>query len=473
MAEDSQRDLERALALALAEIETLRDEVDAARAARLQLRVAARTDHLTNVGTRAFFLEQLDLALAGSSNQRPVVLMVDIDQFKAVNDTHGHQVGDEVLVHIAARLRQAVGNNGIVSRFGGDEFAMLLYHDDDLTTAIREISYACQQPIPSGTTSITPQITIGAVVWDGNADEAHMLRYADLAMYEARGSREQAALFDWARTGELEVERTISDDLLSAIGNDLLRLAFQPIVNLESGHVVALEVLTRWSHSVHGEVSPDVFIGIAERTQLIGHLDRRIIERAVQWFGSTPGISPTVDLSINVSPLSLVAPFARRLQETVETSGVDPSRLTLEVTETASVRDLKVVQATLRDLADLGIKIALDDFGTGYSSLTYVHDLPIRELKIDRSFVMTMLDNRKSRELVRAIIHVAKALDLRLVAEGIETREHATLLKNMGCTLGQGYYFTRPLDDQAVLDALTVRLPHNLRRQAVQDLADA
>jgi len=448
---------------ALAQIDALRERLLHARADRLKLRMEARTDDLTGAATRSFFLEQLDLVFASDPTPCPAVIMLDIDHFKAINDVHGHHVGDEVLRAIVTQLRRVVGDGGIVSRFGGDEFAVLLYDEADVPAALTRISDACQRPIPTDTTAVTPSLTMGAAIWDGSSDEHAMLRYADFAMYQARRSQEQAVIFDWNTKQQLALERAISDDLLGAIDNDLIQLAFQPIVSLDSGHVSALEVLSRWSHPVYGNVGPAVFVGVAERRHLISQLDRRIVERSLHWFGRTPAIPPTVDLSINVSPLTLGQGFASYVDSMIRTHAVDPTRVTLEVTETASVRDLKTAHSTLCEVSEIGVQVSLDDFGTGYSSLTYVHDLPISELKIDRSFVDRMIEERKARELVRAIIHVAKALDLRLVAEGIETPEHSALLRNMGCERGQGYYFSRPVDEACAIELLTQPLPRGSR----------
>lgn len=464
----SQEDLQRDLDHARADVALLQDQLESARATRLSLRVQERTDHLTSVGTRLFFLEQLDLALAATVDQRPAVMMIDIDHFKAINDIYGHHAGDEVLIEIAARLRAVVNDRGVVSRFGGDEFALLLYEGTDLPAIAEELCKACREPIPAQAGVLSPHITIGAAVWDGHANEAEMLRYADLAMYQARQDRQQSAIFDWVTKTDLAVERAISDDLVAAIDGDLMELAFQPIVSLQSHHTMSFEVLSRWTHPVYGEVSPAVFVGIAERNQLISQLDHRIVERSATWLGSSVDLPPTINLSVNVSPLTLNQRFVDHVEATINRCNIDPTRLTFEITETASVRDLKLVQTTLTDLHKIGVQIALDDFGTGYSSLTYVHDLPISELKIDRSFVDRMLEERKARELVRAIIQVAQALDLRIVAEGIETPQQAELLRRMGCTHGQGYHFSRPVRQGALHPLIHERLPVKItgRRQS-------
>lgn len=419
---------------------------------RLHLRVEARTDSLTGACTRSFFLDQVDLTTASAGTdktaQRPAVIMIDIDNFKSINDAHGHHVGDEVLVTLADRFRTTVGDAGLVARFGGDEFAVLVYDADTARSLASDLLVAARRPIDRSRFVSTLNISVGIAKWKTGVSDDALLRHADAALYEARRRRTSLFEFDAAIAQRLDLERVISEDLPQALRSGQIALVAQPIVNLRTAQMQGVEFLSRWEHPDRGTIAPPAFIDVAERFQLIGEFDLHTIACALDWYRSARREKRPkwpVPISINVSPLSLTSGFATAVEELLTQTGIPPHVLTLEITETAEIRDVRSGRAALYDLDDLGVRISLDDFGTGSSSLTYVHDLPISELKVDRSFVIDLLTDRKSRELVRAIINVASALDLRIVAESVESEQQALMLRNMGCGSAQGYFFSRPV----------------------------
>lgn len=440
----------------------IRDVTDRRRLEQ-ELRQQAFHDSLTGLANRALFANRAGHALArGRRRQGSVaLLLIDVDDFKSINDTLGHQTGDRLLVLIAERLRRCTRSEDTCARLGGDEFAVLLDSAGGVDEGARmaeRILESLEAPFPLAGQEIVVRSSIGvAFGTPGDVDADDLLRNADIAMYEAkRAGGHRYSLFEPDMLSKLRERRGLIAELEGALERDEFVLHYQPIVRLETGATVGVEALVRWDHPRRGLLAPSEFILVAEDTGLIVELTRCVLRKAStqtrRWQLADPDGAP-LSVSVNISGVSItdsaiVGDVARALEE----SGLPPQSLTLELTETALVGDLAGA-ATLRDLEALGVRLAIDDFGAGHSSLRYLRSFPIDALKIDRSFISRMTDDPREASFVETIVDLATVLDLETVAEGIETREQRDLLAELGCTFGQGYYFARPID-AAAMEAL-------------------
>ena len=409
-------------------------------------------DSLTNLANQALFRDRVDHALARVERRGGIaaVLFLDLDRFKTVNDSLGHLAGDELLVAMAERLRRCLRQTDTAARLGGDEFAILiedLAQDDEAVGLAERIRACLLSPFSVGGLQVVIDASIGIAFASRGATTDQLLRDADLAMYSAkrRGGGHQIFRADMhARAVErLEMEA----DMRAGLVRDEFSVVYQPIVAAADGVAVGVEALVRWEHPTRGQLSPVAFIPVAEETGLIHQLGLTVLRKACQqtrlWQSSG---APELTLSVNLSPQQLrhsdlVADVASVLDE----SGLAPEYLTLEITETAMLGEGEATIERLHQLKRLGVSLAVDDFGTGYSSLSYLERLPIDILKIDRSFVAPITDASQT-SLAGAIISLGKSMNLRAVAEGVETSEQAAILAALGCQLAQGYYFARPTD---------------------------
>lgn len=412
----------------------------------------ANTDSLTNIANRALFIERLDMETARCVDQRrpATVMMIDIDRFKSINDLHGHRVGDQLLREVAHRLDEIVGRLGLVARIGGDEFGVLVAGPDaeEVTERlVNQIAALNGSLIRTEDAVVTMSLTVGIAGLRDSMTSGELLRHADIAMYAARRSSDRpVSRFDPEAQHDLNLRRIVAEDLVPALRRQEIELYYQPIVDLKTGLDSGFEVLSRWLHPLHGIISPELFVDVAEQRQVVQKLDRYVVANAIQdahHYLTADGELPR--LSVNVSALSLTESLAPYLAKTLSDLEFPASKLYIEVTETTSIADLERTSQTLHQLDEMGVTISLDDFGTGFSSLTYLHQLPIGSLKVDRSFVNDLLTSRKAYELVRSIIQVSKALALPVVAEGIEVPEQRAALLALGAEFGQGYYFGRPV----------------------------
>jgi diguanylate cyclase (GGDEF)-like protein len=428
--------------------------------AERQVRHQALHDPLTGLPNRALFLDRLAHALARSRRHRAglAVLFADLDGFKHVNDSLGHHAGDEVLISLAARLGGALRSSDSLARFGGDEFMMLLEDvesDEELQRAVDRVRAAVTgAPFVVEDQPHALDLTIGVV----RADDSHrspddLVRDADAAMYHAKQlGRGGCAVFDHAMREHAGARVRIERELRAALDAGQLRLLYQPIVSLADGRIVELEALLRWQHPERGLLEPADFIDVAIDSRLIVPIGtwalREACHQAVVWRASADAASaPTVN--VNMAPSELAQPALRKIVRDAIEQGGAPVSLQLELTEGALIEDLSL-PATLRDLnVNLGVRTALDDFGTGYSSLAYLTRFKIDELKIDRAFIRPLAHGRDS-PIVAAIVSMAHALDILVVAEGIETEEQATEARRLGCDRGQGFYFSRPVPSAAI-----------------------
>jgi diguanylate cyclase (GGDEF)-like protein len=411
---------------------------------------AACHDSLTGLPNRAAFHEAVSAVLGGSGT-RACVLLMDLDRFKDVNDTLGHRYGDLLLVQVAQRFRAAVGEDGLIARLGGDEFA-LVSPDRDLRTATalaERIAAALREPFQLEEMVVDAQASVGIALFPnhGTAVET-LLQKADVAMYRAKETRTAVALYDERHDHYSPAKLALTAELRAAVegAGERIVVWYQPELDLRTGEVVALEALVRWEHPDLGVLSPSSFLRIAEQTNLIKPLTRRVIEVAVAQLADWRALGPDVAVAVNISPQMLVdRSFTGQVMETLRAARVPPGRLKLEVTESALMSDPVTSRAVLRELDRLGVEIAIDDFGTGYSSLAYLADLPVSEVKIDRSFVSRMAHGSNESIIVNSTIDLAHHLGLRAVAEGVEDPAMLPELEAQGCDAAQGYAISRPL----------------------------
>jgi diguanylate cyclase (GGDEF)-like protein/PAS domain S-box-containing protein len=427
-------------------------------------------DALTGLANRALFRDRVEMALARElrGNGGVAVVFLDLDEFKTVNDSLGHDTGDQLLCSAAARLLNATRGCDTVARLGGDEFAVLLDNVrgmDDVIVVVERIIGALRQPFGLGAREVRIGASIG-IAWatDGQgADE--LLRNADVAMYRAkRGGRGGYQIFAPEMHSEVVERLELEGDLRRAVEKLSRRehefgLVYQPIVDLESERVIGVEALVRWHHPMRGQIPPAVFIPLAEETGLVSILGRWILTEACRevasWRDRGPvdgehmpqsgnDIEPVV--TVNVSGAQLrERTFVSEVSEALALSRLSPDRLVIEVTESVIMRDSNTVLSTLADLRELGVRLAIDDFGTGYSALSYLHRFPVDILKIDKSFIDGVAEGGNGAALTRIILALADLLSLRTFAKGVEQSDQRQHLRALGCGYGQGYLFARPL----------------------------
>lgn len=411
----------------------------------------AHFDALTGLSNRRHFQHRLQqqCALDGTA----ALLCLDMDNFKRVNDAYGHGNGDLLLKAVAQRMAQVIRSRDLVARLGGDEFAILL----DGTSSREEVDKFCvrllhaiEQPCDLAGVSITPQLSIGIAFLprDGNHVDA-LLHHADLALYEAKArGRGHAQFFSMELDQRAQRRIALEDGLRCALEQGQLHLAYQPQWQLDSGRIVGVEVLLRWTSERFGNVSPAEFIPVAEEAGLIRDIGLWVLETACLAAHQLPA---DLVISVNLSVCQFDdAQLADKILQVTERCGLRPARLELEITESVFLQDTDDVMATLHRLRQAGMRIALDDFGTGYSSLAYLRSFPFDRLKIDRSFIAPIQNSPESEAIVHSVITLAQGLHMETTAEGIETAEQAQLLQTLGCVTGQGYYFARPLGLAAV-----------------------
>lgn len=426
---------------------------EATQAAQQHAQALARHDALTGLPNRRVFAADLSAAVqraAVAGGPAFSVMILDLDRFKRVNDLQGHAVGDAVLCEVAERLRSAMRRNDVVARLGGDEFAIIAPRDpihspDAEISLARRIIAAIGEPIEvdGGAVAVGASIGIACCPSDGT-DADSVMRAADVAMYRAKHEGgNQLCFFETGMGEALRLRATLESDLGKAIAAGEIRPHYQPLVDIAADRVYGFEVLSRWQHEERGEVPPDIFIPLAERLGLIGDLTARILRQACR---DAAAWSDDVILSVNISPLQLKDPaLPTQLLTILNQERFPPSRLEIEITESALVSDLDTAKHILGALQLIGIKVALDDFGTGYSSLYHLSQLKFDKVKIDRSFVLSMGDSAENQRLVDSILGLAESIGLPAVAEGIETREMLDSLTQKGCLFGQGFYFGRAM----------------------------
>jgi diguanylate cyclase (GGDEF)-like protein/PAS domain S-box-containing protein len=417
----------------------------------------ATHDHLTGLANRALFLDRLEHAIALNKHQHAydyAVLFFDLDRFKVVNDSLGHVAGDELLGEMARRVSSCLRPTDLVARLGGDEFTVLLEHIGGIGEATRiaeRIFAEVGQPFSVSGQEVYTGASIGiAIGTTGYTRAEDVIRDADTAMYRAKANgRGRAEVFDTRMHHEAVERMRLEMDLRRAVDREELYVEYQPIVEMPSCVLHGFEALLRWRHPVRGVVPPSTFIPLAEETGLIlplgTHVLSRVCRQLHEWDAAG---APPLCVSVNVSVRQLADPdLVDRVAEIVRAEGVDPSRLRLEITESALMADAAGAQETFARIRALGIELCIDDFGTGYSSLSYLVNLPIGAMKIDRAFISKM--DRDGEEMVRMIISLAHNLKLKVIAEGVETGDQFRRLESLSCDYAQGYLFARPLSCEA------------------------
>ena len=440
------------------------------REAHLTMSRMAMTDALTGLANRTALTGRIDEALkdAAAGGRTPALLLLDLDSFKQINDSFGHEAGDRVLAAVGKRLRSAVREGDTVARLGGDEFAVVMAEatlDQALATANRIVE-VLSRSIQLEEMNVWPQASIGVRVAEPGQTAKQLLLEADTAMYEAKKDRRGSVkVFQKPMLFARQLHNQTATELRDAIAACEFVLYYQPVVELASGRIQGAEVLVRWNHPQRGLVMPDEFIPLAEQTGLIIDLGRWILKTAVMTFArwrETVQLENDFRLRVNLSVAELQRlDLVDYVREILRDSRMDPACLVLEITETALVTGGDVETYSLLSLKSLGIGIEIDDFGTGYSSISYLRNLPVSMVKVDRSILAQTNGNISQNEFIAAVIQLIRAAGLDAVFEGIETQEQVQRLLDMGCVSGQGYYFSRPVPEAAMLELLahSARLP--------------
>ena len=414
------------------------------------LRHQALYDGLTGLPNREYLHESLAASVseARESGGTVALLLLDLDGFKEVNDTFGHQHGDLLLEQIARRLEPIARGYGLVARLGGDEFALVIPGGEAVGAELiaARIVDDLDEPITLLGRAVRVGTSVGIALYPEHGEEAgELLRRADIAMYQAKRSRSGHRLYAAENDDNTPTRLELGTELRSAVERDELVLFYQPQVCVQTGRVMGVEALIRWRHPRHGLLAPDAFIPLAESSGMILPITRWVLETAIRECAPLRETGSAIDLAVNLSPRALHDPeLPGVLARLAEQIGPTASRLKLELTETTIATDPEHAARLLAELRSFGIGIAIDDFGTGYGSLTYLRDLPIDEIKIDRSFVREANDDGPESAIVRAIVALARELDITVIAEGVETREMLERVTQLGCDSAQGYFLGRP-----------------------------
>jgi diguanylate cyclase (GGDEF)-like protein len=432
-------------------------------------RIAHRAYHdpLTGLANRALFFDRAAhaLSLARRREEFVAVAFLDLDEFKLINDSLGHAAGDALIVEVGARLFECARESDTVARLGGDEFAVLV-EGVQSTPGIEGLTGRFKsvfaEPFVIGDRELRVRATIGWAIGDARANVDDLLRNADLAMYAGKkGGKDRVTIFESSMHHELLERLELENDLGEALERGQLALHYQPIIKLDTGAMVGVEALARWEHPSRGFVAPGIFIPIAEQTGLIAAIGRWVLIEACQqvkrWQIEYPQVPP-LQVSVNVSPVQLQShEIVNDVVYALQKSGLDPASLEIEITESVIVDRGETFAGRLNELAALGVRLAIDDFGTGYSSLSQLNHLPVQTFKIDRSFLEGVLENDDRAALLRSVVEMGHSLGLVSVAEGVEELGEGSALRDFGCTLAQGFHYSKPLVPQAVVELLAAR----------------
>jgi diguanylate cyclase (GGDEF)-like protein len=425
------------------------EDITERRQAEMKIAHMARHDPLTDLPNRVLLRERLNEALKLAANgQRLAVLYVDLDQFKNVNDSLGHPAGDELLMAVAERLRDCVGDTDTISRVGGDEFCVVqtgIASATDAEKLARRIAERVRAPYDLQGQLAMIDVSIGiAIAPDDGADANELLKNADMALYGAKASGRGAySFFETDMDARIKERRALELALRRAYDNGEFELYYQPVLNLDKGEARCCEALLRWHHPERGMVSPAEFIPVAEEIGLIVSLGEWVIRRACEDAAKWPA---NVCVAVNLSPTQLGSNgLLPAVLGALASSRLPAHRLELEITEAMMMQNSEVNLRALHQLRALGIRISMDDFGTGYSSLSYLRSFPFDKIKIDRCFIKGLGDNSESDAIVRAVAGLADSLGMTTTAEGVETREQLDIVRRLGCTDVQGFFYSRPV----------------------------
>ena len=440
----------------------LRREMEQREESQAKIVHLAHHDALTGLGNRLLFHKQLGDAV--SHRQRHggdlAVLFMDLDGFKAINDTLGHGTGDSVLKHLASRMQNVLREGDKIGRLGGDEFAIIQVGNEQQATALAtRLIELIRVPFSVDSHRLVIGASIGIVVADGDyQDSAQLLRAADLAMYRAKADgRGRFRFFEPEFDRQVQERRDLEAALREAVDQDVLDIHYQPLINLQSGRISGFEALSRWEDPRRGFVPPSTFIPLAEEVGLIGLIGRRVLERACAQAATWP---EEVTVAVNLSPAQFQGGrLVSVVKDALASSGLPPGRLELEITESIFLHGSEANLAVLSQLGDLGVKISMDDFGTGYSSLSYLRSFAFDKIKIDKSFIRDLSTSDSSVAIVRAVCGLARSFGALTTAEGVETDSQLAQIRAEGCTEVQGYIFSKPLPADEIPALLARLLP--------------
>ena len=454
----------------------LSDDIHVYRQAEARAQHLAITDPLTNLFNRRAIKEKTaELSARASRRGKSVAfLMIDLDGFKKVNDIYGHDCGDLLLREIADRMRDVVPPSSVLARLGGDEFGICVMFEPEYPETIDQIAEelvdAIARPVPMSESSQTVTASIGISRPEHDCDSIDMLmRRADIALYAAKKSgRNRYSWFDNGMEIEIRSRNSLEGDIRTAIANDEFVPFYEQQINLNTGELVGFEMLARWVSPVRGLISPYDFIPVAEETGMIGDLSMNIVRKALL---EAKNWDPKLTMSVNISPVQLKDPWlSQKIVKILVETGFPANRLEVEITESSLFQNLALAQSIVGSLKNQGIRIALDDFGTGYSSLAHLRALPFDRIKIDRTFISSMLDNAESAAIVNAIAGLGLSLQVEVTAEGIEDENVIARLKELGCGQGQGWLYGQPLNSDQVRTLLIKKdmLPHRRKFAGVE-----
>jgi diguanylate cyclase (GGDEF)-like protein len=427
------------------------DDKTAERQAQARIEHMAYHDPLTALANRRALQERMEAGFAPKRQYK--LLLVDLDRFKAVNDTFGHSIGDQLLIQVAQRIREVTNEDGFVARYGGDELAVLVYGDLDLSMSVaNDIVEAIERPFVIQDITLAIGCSIGMCCTDDAQNVSELMQRADLALYQAKHEgRGQAVCYQAGMLEKIAARHQLELDIQLAIEQEQFHLAYQPILSLKDDEIAGYEALIRWHHPTRGNIPPAEFIPLAEETGQIVAIGQWVLQEACLEAASWPQYQ---HVAVNISPVQFKSPLLRsHVVSALDGSGLWPSRLEVELTETALVTDGKALAHILEDLRSLGIKVAMDDFGTGYSSFAHLRDFPIDRIKIDRSFVAAAVSDNHAMAVLKAITQLGHDMHVPTVAEGVETTEQLELLRELGCDHVQGYLIGKPERPQSFTSA--------------------
>lgn len=419
-------------------------------------------DTLTGLPNRALFFDRLDQSIAMARRQRqPLSVMVmDLNRFKEVNATLGHPVGDRLLQAVAGQITSVARESDTIARLGGDEFALLLTTGGTYAgtiSAAEKILESIQAPIMIQNQKLAVGTSIGISFFPEHGDDsATLMRHADIAMYAAKRNSTGFSVYAGEVTDRIDADHvfqlSLSGDLRHAVHEDQLELMFQPKIGFDPVRIRGVEALVRWNHPQHGMITPDNFIPLAEQTGVIEPLTIWVLNAALREYNNWREAGLDIPVAVNLSPVTLHdRNFSRDVEKILEKWNVPPAALAFEITESAIMSDVARATETVNRLHSMGVGISIDDFGTGYTSLSYIRKLPVREIKVDKSFVMSMRETNDDAVIVRSIVELGHNLGLSVVAEGVEDTETWDLLAGLKCNVAQGFLMSRPLQADSLL----------------------
>ncbi|NUZ08350.1 EAL domain-containing protein [Schlegelella sp. ID0723] len=431
-----------------------------------ELQRLALHDALTGLPNRALFEDRMAHAVARHRREatraderhaeRLVVMFIDLDGFKPINDSFGHAAGDQLLVEAASRLREGAREGDTIARIGGDEFVLLaegVFSTDDAVRTARRVVHAIGLPFNLGGRQVSVSCSVGIAVYPDHGPPERLLANADAAMYAAKqGGGSRHVLYEARMESDARDQVELQADLRSAVARGEFELHYQPKVNSQRRRIGSVEALLRWHHPTRGSIPPNVFIPMAERFGLIGAIGDWVVDEACRQIAAWADQGLRMRVAINVSPHQLrQGNLVERIEAALARHAVDPAQLMCEITESAAMEDVSETQRAFDGLARAGVFLSIDDFGTGYSSLSYLRQLPARQLKIDRSFIQDLETSGDARAVVDAVIRLSHALGLRVVAEGVETAGQSEILIDLACDELQGYFFAKPMSADALV----------------------